>query len=268
MVRVIVHAGFHKTGTSSLQDFLKINRDALAPWVVSYGKADFRSAGAHARLYGERPYRWRLFRFRRSFRRFLAGLPSDTNLILTRETFSGGMPGHRRVTGRLMTGYAETAIPLARVLIREIQHRFGPDTEIAFFYTLREREDWIRSVHGHLLRSIRMTDDLDQFRARLPDLRSPADEAALIARAIAPTPVLTATLEDYAAHPAGTAAPLLDHFGVPDEIRALLRKAPRSNTGQSADQRAVFLDLNRTIRDKAVLKSRKEALLRQDRTSQ
>jgi hypothetical protein len=31
MTRVIVHAGYHKTGTTSLQDFLHRNRAALAP---------------------------------------------------------------------------------------------------------------------------------------------------------------------------------------------------------------------------------------------
>ena len=30
-IRVIVHAGFHKTGTTSLQDFLYQNKSSLAP---------------------------------------------------------------------------------------------------------------------------------------------------------------------------------------------------------------------------------------------
>lgn len=264
MVRVLVHAGFHKTGTSSLQDFLKINRTALSPWFISYGKADFRSAGAHARRYGERPFPWRRAMFRRALRRFLRDVPDDQNIVLTRETFSGGMPGHRRALGGLMTGYAQTAVPLAHVIVQELHRRFGPQVDITFFYTLRDKDGWIASVHGHLLRSIRLRDDFKTFRARFPDLKGPSEEARVIARALAPVPVKTAALEEYSDDPAGCARVILDHFTIPSEVRAHLCPAPRSNVGQSPQTRQAFLDLNRRIRDKAVLKRQKEDLLRNE----
>ncbi|MFT6684656.1 MAG: hypothetical protein ACJAQV_001833, partial [Loktanella salsilacus] len=52
MVHVIVHPGFHKTGTSSLQSWLGQNRRALKPYLSFYGKADFLTAGSAARIYG------------------------------------------------------------------------------------------------------------------------------------------------------------------------------------------------------------------------
>ena len=75
MTRVIVHAGFYKTGTTSLQAYLARHRAALAPWFDYYGQADFEQAGAEARIYGQRPFPWRKARFRAALRRFLAGIP-------------------------------------------------------------------------------------------------------------------------------------------------------------------------------------------------
>ncbi|MCB1368679.1 MAG: hypothetical protein KDK00_13000 [Rhodobacteraceae bacterium] len=257
-VRVIVHAGYHKTGTTSLQDFLSANRRALKPWLSYYGKADFLAAGAHARLYGQRPFPWRLWRFRRAFRQFLDGIDDAATIVLSRETFSGGMPGHRRIGGRLMTGYGRAARPLARVIVAELRRRFGPDTVIEFAYTTREREAWIASVWGHLLRSIRLTDDFAAFRARFPDLQSPADEAAAMAAYLAPIPVTTIALEDHADLPEGPGGAILDLVGIPAKARARLAPARRANSGQGSDLRALFLDLNRTISDPGALKAAKE----------
>lgn len=266
MTRIIVHAGFHKTGTTSLQDFLSDNRDALASQLAYYGKADFLNAGADARIYAQRPYPWRLWRFRRAFRRFLTNIPDHPTNVLSRETFSGGMPGHRRVTGRWITSYGDSAETLARVIVSELQRRFGDGCEIVFFYTLREREDWLRSVHGHLLRSIRLTDDFPTFAARFAASISPATEADALRRALAPIPVVTAALEDWRDHPEGPAGALLDLLDVPDDLRATLTPATRANAGQSADLREAFLALNRSETDKSLLRSRKAGLLDHDGT--
>jgi len=265
MSRVIIHAGYHKTGTTSLQDFLRDNAGLLAPHLRYFGKNDFRAAGAHARIYAQRPYPWRLWRFRRSLRRFLAPLPPGGTIVLSRETFSGGMPGHRKLGGRLMTSYTDAARALAGVIIHELRRKFGQDVDITFFYTTRLREPWIRSIHGHLLRSIRLTDDFDSFRARFPDLASPAEEAARMAEFLAPVPVVTAALEDFETHPHGPAAALLDLLAIPPDLRARLRPARRGNPGQTAGLRAAFLDLNHKNLSKAALKAAKQALIRDAR---
>ena len=265
MTRVIVHAGYHKTGTTCLQDFLRDNRALLAPFLRYYGKADFRQAGAHARIYAQKPFPWRLARFRYSLRAFLKEVPDGGTIVLSRETFSGGMPGHRRMGGALMTSYFGPGLRLARVIIAELRRRFGQDVDITFFYTTRAREDWIRSVHGHLLRSIRLTDDFDTFRARFPALASPEEEAHRMRGALAPVPVVTAALESYADHPEGPAAVLLDLVGVPDDIRARLKPARRSNRGQSPDMQAKFLEINRRGGSRSAVKAAKQKLLREAR---
>ncbi|GEM_PF-350103 len=266
-VRVIVHAGFHKTGTTSLQDFLSSKQDALQDHYRFYGKLDFRKAGAHARIYGQRPFPWRLWRFRRSFRGFLNSIEDFHTIILSRETFSGGMPGHRRLSRRMVKTYQSAARPLATVILAELRKRFGAGTDITFVYTVRDTDDWRKSVHGHLLRSIRLRDDLEAFSARFPDQQGPEYEARKMALFLDPVPVITIRLEDFQDDKEGPAAAILDMLDVPDSKRQILVKAFRSNPGQSADMRRKMLDLNRSPLGRKKLKSAKDKLLRADATA-
>lgn len=261
MTRVIVHAGFHKTGTSSLQDFLKQNRAALKPVLMSYGKTDFPQAGSQARIYGQKRFWWRRLLFRRAFRRFLATVDDAPLIVLSRETLAGAMPGHRKPWGSLVENYSDVAIPLAREIIREVRRRFGPEVSVEFIYTLRDQTNWLASVYGHLLRSIHLTDDLNQFAARFRELPDPEADVRRIARALAPVPVHVAWLEDYADLPEGPAGAVLDLADVPDSLRKKLSPIGRRNQGQPLEVREEFLRINRAGGTRAELKDRKERLL-------
>jgi len=265
MTRVIVHAGYHKTGTTSLQDFMHDNRDLLKDYLRYFGKGDLGGAGACARIYAQRPFPWRLARFRLTIRKFLSDVPDGQTILISRESFSGGMPGHRRIGGGLITSYFGPALKIARVIISEIRRRFGADTEITFFYTIRDREVWIRSVHGHLLRSIRLKDDFDTFRARFPALTGPAEEAIRMRGALSPIPVMVAALEDFADHREGPAAAVLDFVGIPAETQSRLLPAKRGNSGQNMDLRDAFLRLNRRFSDRKALKAAKVKLMEEGR---
>lgn len=263
MTRVIVHAGFHKTGTSSLQDYLRAIRGRLPGSIALHLAEDFAEAGTCARRYGQRPGPWHLRRFSLALRRYLASVNDAPTHVLSWEGFSGVMPGHRRF-GHPVRNVHRAAVPLAHAIIVELRRRFGDDAEIVFFYTLRETESWLASVHGHLLRSIRLTEDLERFRAGFPaDLRLDG-EAEWIARRIAPVPVKTAWLCDAKARREGPAAALLDLVGLPDDLRAALPRARRTNAGDSAALRARFLELNRSVTDARRLKRLKQELLHHD----
>ena len=260
-VRVVVHPGFHKTGTSSLQSYLHRHRKAFAPWFDFYGKDDFLKAGSAARIYAQKPFPWRLRAFRRRLDAFLAGIPDAPVIILSRETFSGAMPGHRRMLGGLITGYDRTAPRLGRQILAALRARFGPDVAVTFVYTVRDREPWIRSVYGHLVRSIHLTDDFPDFRARFPNLADPADAARRIARHIGVEDVHVWRLEDIGTAREGPASALLDLLEVPRELRDRLPPAGQANGGQSRAQEAEFLAMNRAGGRKADLKQRKDAIL-------
>ena len=261
MVHVIVHPGFHKTGTSSLQSWLGQNRRALKPYLSFYGKADFMAAGSAARIYGQKPYPWRLRAFRSMFDRFLARIPDAPVIVLSRETFSGSMPGHRRFPNRLIRDYRSVAVPLGQQIIAALRARFGPEVKITFLYTLRDRESWIRSVYGHLLRSIHLREDYDRFRARFPDLIDLRAEAEAIAKALG-VDARFVTLEETGPRRLGPASAVLDLVGVPQQVRDRLPPAVRANTGQTPAMEAEFLAMNRASRDKAALKAAKDAMLK------
>lgn len=262
MTRVIVHAGFHKTGTTSLQTFMTRNQAAYATHAHFYTKEHFLKAGNLARRYGMNPNVWYRWRFGRALRAFLASIPDAPVVILSWECFSGVMPGHRRWTGTI-TEFASTAKPMSRTITAELRRRFGDTVEIAWFYTTRELEGWLRSVYGHMLRSIRIRDDYPGFRARLAKVLGPAAEAEIMCDYLAPMPVRIALLEDFAENRLGQSAALLEFACVPVEIMAQLPDAPHSNRGNPPELLEKFLELNRACSDKKLLHEQKHKLIRQ-----
>ncbi|MEJ1992693.1 MAG: hypothetical protein P8X50_13630 [Maritimibacter sp.] len=264
MTRVIVHAGFHKTGTTSLQSFLKRNTDALAPYAAIYLQRALKRARYLGRIYGQRPVFWRRWMFRRGFREFLASIPDAPTIVISRESFSGMMLGYRGARLRRCRRYASMAIPLAREII-ELRRRFGPEVEIEFLYTTREGESFLKSTWGHVLRTSRLTLDYESFRASfgaLPDLEAEARE---IAEAIAPVPVFIAPLESFGPDRFGPARALLDMLDLPAEVEAGLKPAMRNNPGQSEALSQRFLEMNRgSLRGRA-LYSAKETLAMDER---
>lgn len=259
MTRVIVHAGFHKTGTSSLQDYLRKVRRRLPDDIAVHLKEDFLEAGNLARRYGQRPYPWRRRRFARSLRKYLSSIDDSAVHILSWEGFSGIMPGHRRLTGPVRN-IRRAAIPLARTIVTELHRRFGPGVDITFLYTLREPESWLHSVHGHLLRSIRLTEDYETFRAGFTPVIRLDDEAERIAHALAPVPVVTSWLEQNSLRPEGPAAAVLDLIELAGSLRESLPPARKTNSGNSEAIRAECLELNLSVRDPHELKRQKDKL--------
>lgn len=252
--RVLVHAGFYKTGTTSLQGFLADNRDALAPWFSYFGQGDFHDAGARAREYGQMPFPHRLKAFRLALRGFLAEVPEGRDLVLSRENFLGAMPGHRDWLGRPIIGFP-AAKPLLQDLKKELFRRFGPETRVEILLTTRDREAWLQSVHGHLLRSIRLEEDFATFAQRFKRLGTLEEEAGRLKADH------VVRIEPLADHPAGPAKAVLDLMGVPEDVQDRLPPAPRRNVGQSAEFKAEFLRLNRSGLSKPALKAAKLALL-------
>ncbi len=261
MTRVIVHAGFHKTGTTSLQDYLKEKRKALGPYLTYYGKADFLQVGAHAGIRGQKRFWWRRRMFRRAFRRFLTGIPDAPIIVLSREAFSGAILVHRSFGGREVARYSDTVIPLANEILRALREWFGQDVRVEFLYSLRDRDTWLANVHGHFLPSINLTDDIAAIRAGFALPPDPEADAAQTAKSLAPAAVHTVWLEDYADVQEGPAAAVLDLAGVPASVRTGLPAAKRRNTGQAEDLRAAFLKIDRAGVSRAALKTTKAALL-------
>ncbi|NHX27817.1 hypothetical protein HA397_28135, partial [Escherichia coli] len=105
MTHVIVHAGFHKTGTTSLQQCLRAHRKLLKPHVALYFGARLGPVQHRGRHYGYSPTDEMLGKFRRALRRFLRDVPEADQIVLSREAFSGALLGETRVNGSRITCY-------------------------------------------------------------------------------------------------------------------------------------------------------------------
>lgn len=259
-MRVIVHAGFHKTGTTSLQAVLRENRAALAPHATIYLARQLGELTVAGRRYGMKPGPRRLKLFRQHLDSFLARVAEAPCIVISRESLSGKMPGDLRADGSLISSYADTAAPLAQCLVEGLSARF-PSARIDLLYTTRGAEGFLRSSWKHNLRHRRLTEDYEGFRAAftaLPDLEA---EVEALRRALPGTSVLSRALEELAPLPFGPAEAVLEMLDLPPETRAALHLPPAQRMGQSDGLSEEVLALNRSVLDDDSLRAQKQALL-------
>ncbi len=248
--RIVIHAGFHKTGTSTVQQFLRKNRKVLMPFLAIRLKAQMEGL-----LHATRGYStWRdpltLAKVARRFDVLFAELPGmpRRTLVLSAEEFSGHMPGR----GELADYSA--APDLAQVYCDVISARF-PDAEIAFYFTTRAPESWLESAYWEHVKSSSMTLDLVDYAARY-DRSANLEQIVEAVRAAQPNPVHSVPIED-----GDTITPLLDLCDVPDALRVDLVRTPPVNTRLPKNVLLELLAANRAYADRADRKAAKRDIL-------
>jgi hypothetical protein len=255
--RIILHAGFHKTGTSSVQQTLRANRKLLMPVLAMRLKGQMTELMHATRGYST----WRdpltLAKASRRFRALLDSLPDMPRrcLVISAEELSGHMPGR----GELMD---YTAAPiLMRAFTREITARF-PDAEQMVFFSTRSTEGWLKSAYWEHVKSSSMTLEYSEFETAYAG-------GANFGRIIAQTqdavacPVHHTTLEDCADLPLGPTDPLLDLCDIPTKIRDQMAAQPMANKRHSDAVLLALLDANRAYDDRDERKAAKQAILAQ-----
>ncbi len=171
-MHVILHPGFHKTGTSSLQRGLAAHDAIMAPRLRYVLMTEMPEVIRAARKYSRKPKPMNLAAFGEAFDTFIQSLNADETrpLLITSEDLSGLIPGKYGVET-----YAASSPLMARA-VDGLLTRFGPKTKIDVWYTTRAPEAWQRSVYYQLLRGVRLTDDFTSFQniwanaARLDDV--------------------------------------------------------------------------------------------------
>ncbi|OWU85615.1 hypothetical protein ATO6_01400 [Oceanicola sp. 22II-s10i] len=251
--RAVIHAGFHKTGTTSVQTVLKEAQATLRPMVQVMMKAEMQDLLHAARGYST----WRdpltLAKFATRADALVTGLKSLRRLplILSAEELSGHMPGRDGIDD-----YG-AAPDLMAELTAAILRRF-PKAEVHVVYSTRAPESWLRSAHWEHVKSSSMTEDFDSFAARIGPAADLDAAARAVAARIAPAPVHCLPLEDTPA----PAAAILSLAGLPADTIATLPPVPRRNAGRP-ELLAELLHINRTIPDRDARRDAKKARLRQ-----
>jgi hypothetical protein len=248
--RIVIHAGFHKTGTSSVQQILRANRARLRPWLRSVLNGQMRELLQAARGYST----WRdpitLAKFAIRFQALLTGIGGMPKraLCLSAEELSGHLPGR----GTLVD-YA--AAPVLANEMARIATKIHPDAELVFFYSTRDPQSWLRSAYWEHVKSSSMTLGWEDFARRFGG----ANDLDAIARQIARTHrVRHCRLEDTAQLPA---APLLELCGVPMDVQRDLPPLPVANRRCDDAVLLALLAANRDYPDRDARKAAKRAIL-------
>ncbi len=257
--RVIVHAGFHKTGTTTTQSFLWENGKHIWPSCALVLPNRIRKSAARmAMRYSRFGTAGLLDEFANDLHSTLSNMNfgRSRSVLISEENLAGRMPG--RDGQRSYNATADLMLRLQQVLF----DIFGTDIQLTFHFTTRAPDDWLLSTYKHNLRKSRLTLDRDAYFATYKEaanLQSVVDQVSNRLSATVQTADL-ATLNG----PEGPAAPLLDLIGLPADQRQALVPLPPKNVGPQDALIAPLLELNRSTLSDRDLSAAKKDLLKKD----
>lgn len=238
--QILLHPGFHRTGTSSMQHFLWANRDALAPYLTIRLTRHFKSVARLCTRYAITQNPLDLTDMIGELDAGFAAdpVPTGRNLLISSEMFCGEIPGH----GPVMD-YA-AAPTLITYLVGYLAERF-PDAQIRVLLTTRDADDWLFSAYRHVLRRTRMTVTREEFATTYRDAADFDMIVQEIAEAIDPVEVLYMPLDHALQNSAGPGAALLDQMPLPDAVRDALHPVGIGAKGAEPHLWGQFLAMNR-----------------------
>lgn len=261
MMRLIVHPGFHKTGTSTVQTQLRAARSMLAPdWVIGL-REDIPDAPAAARAYsaGRDPLELGLFQAALADWFESLDLSRARGVLISAEGLCGHMPG------RPETSDYSAAAPLMAALAKVAQAVFGTALDLRFHLSTRATAEWLPSLHWQHVRTGTLSEPLAAFAARMAPHTDLAAEVAAIAGAVAPWPVTALPLETSSAMAQGPISPLLDLMGLDAAARGPFSpEASRNARPKTANPAALanrFARINADSGEKTLASTRKRATL-------
>lgn len=256
MTRIIIHAGFHKTGTTNLQQTLRANRKALAPHLRLILRPGMTALCEAARGYSRTLQDIDLGLVKYEAALLAEGFAAEPApaVFLSSEDLCGHMPGRHGIRTYAAAPHLMRALAVAfRAAL--------PRSEVSFFFTTRARDAWLRSCYAQHLHASRMALDEHGYVKRF---KSSADLDGIldaIKREISDHAVVDTGIEEHADRAFGPAEAVLDLLGISPEIRATLVASERKNTTPDAATLTRLLELNRSDLEPTALRDAKRALM-------
>ncbi|PCH75249.1 MAG: hypothetical protein COC12_01505 [Rhodobacteraceae bacterium] len=256
-MRLILHPGFHKTGTSTVQATLRQNRATLRTHLKVLLRPDMAATCEAARIYSRSRDALDLALFRYEVAQLGDSWdPNDPRpVLMASEDLSGHMPGRYG-----LKDYSATP-ELMKTLVTTLGE-IHPELTTTLFFSTRAPGPWLASCHAQHLRASRMTQSADEYaesHRQSGDLNRIIDR---IAAKTAPGMVYRCALEDSRSRPLGPLDPLLDLIDLPQSVRVGLHAVPPTNTALPPDCAAQLLALNRSTSDDKSVHIAKQALIR------
>jgi len=222
-MRVIVHAGFHKTGSSTIQAILRAARDRLPDWVfgLRYDIAGISRAARHVSINGD-PLELGLFKA--ALADWLNEQRRDARgIVISNERIMGAMPGDPNVTS-----YAVAPVLLGAM--RDVIHKqLGKSVDLQFYLATRDPAAWVDSLHWQQVRTSALTETQASFRARIAPQFDIDTVLAKTRAALGETPLCVRSLDNTRSLPEGPIAPLLDLMRLSPAERAQIKPAQPQN---------------------------------------
>lgn len=261
-MRLIVHAGFHKTGTTSVQKMMQRNGRKLAQEFRVFTRRHIPAVCEAARAYSVAQDAADLGLFTYELARLFEDQPAEDPrpIVISSEDLSGHMPGRFDLTGY-------DAAPRLMATVLEVARECLGDVQAQFYFSTRDAAPWVRSCHGQHLRAIRITEGRADYVARMMPYADLSAEVARIAAAL-DAPVHSTPLEQMQGDPMGPFAPLLDLMAPSAGLRARLTPLPPANPSFPDDVLDQMLALNRSDMGRDDLVAAKKALMEAWRSTQ
>lgn len=258
--RVIIHAGFHKTGTTTAQRFLMHNGPHIWPHHAIAIQHRIRDPLRYALTYSTGAGQIALDEFRSRFKAFLETLDlgSSRGLIISAENLAGMMPGKND----RVDGYSACPV-LMRTVADCIEDIIDPNPDMAFHFSTRGTDKWLRSIWWHNLSKTRLTANFNDFATAL-EPTCDLDEILRQVQNAVDYPVTSMALEQTRDQQFGPATPLIDLLNLPNEARNALQNIPAENVMPPRTLVKEFLKLNRSNLGARALMARKQELLEQN----
>ncbi|WP_323777253.1 hypothetical protein [Leisingera sp.] len=261
-LRLILHAGFHKTGTTTVQRCLQDNQPLLSPHLRIFLRNDMLALCEAARRWSatRNPVDFALFQFECAV--LLEALDADDPrpVLLASEDLSGHMPGRHG-----LKDYG--AAPLLMKCIQDTVLELQPAASICIFYMTRSAPEWLQSCHVQHLRASPLTLDAEEY---VRQYAASADLQAIVsgtAQLSASAKISSAPLEAASAHRLGPISALLPHLGLPAAAIEAMKPVPPANTRPEPEILEELLALNRSGQPYSQIRIKKQAVLRRSRVS-
>lgn len=224
---VILHAGFHKTGTTSFQALLAANRARLPVALVNHTDPAVRRL--RAAVYAYRPGRDAATGPAVAAAVAALAAPHPGRLLVATEFLTGPIPAPKRSAP--VYGTAADILRWARA---------GLDGRpLTVWLTTRDRDAWLSSLFRHLLASRGLRLSEAAFRA-LPGFAAFSWEAVIADIRARFGPVEVFAMEADLAHHLGPGAAMLARLGLNAEALAAWAPAGRRNAGLTAGAAAAM----------------------------
>lgn len=255
--RIVIHAGFHKTGTTSIQKTLRENKTLLQPNIRIVLRDGMLGLCETARGYSIRKSAWDLGMIQYETVGILQRFSGfDGTLLLSSEDLSGHMPGRKS-----LKSYA--AMPKILHAIHSAALEVFAGANISFFFGTRAAKPWLNSCYVQHLRATRIVQTSQEYA---DTHKSSADLDKVISdlrNTLSYTDVISSALEDCSGFKLGPLDPLLDHLEVTQKIREQFKISPPANKAPPPAKVDRLLELNQSSLSDADVKEAKHALKKQ-----